>query len=121
MRDWTKGLVWVNGHNLGRYWRIGPQQTLYVPGPWLKPGHNEVLVLEYELAPEHPALSGLAEGIFDMAPGAPAATVKIGLFQRLRQGIARRVPLTQRDVGFGIAGAVIAGTIVARLFNRRRA
>src|SRR5205085_2790400 len=31
MRSWGKGVVWVNGHNLGRYWSIGPQQTLYVP------------------------------------------------------------------------------------------
>jgi beta-galactosidase len=46
MRSWGKGIVFVNGHNLGRYWRIGPQQTLYLPGCWLRQGHNEVLVLE---------------------------------------------------------------------------
>lgn len=46
MHGWGKGLVFVNGHNLGRYWRIGPQQTLYLPGCWLRPGQNEVLVLE---------------------------------------------------------------------------
>ena len=44
MRPWGKGFVWVNGHNLGRYWNIGPQQTMYVPGPWLKPGKNEKIV-----------------------------------------------------------------------------
>ena len=46
MREWGKGCVWVNGHHLGRFWNIGPQQTLYLPGPWLKKGRNEVVVLE---------------------------------------------------------------------------
>ncbi|QGZ59134.1 beta-galactosidase [Paraburkholderia acidiphila] len=46
MRHWTKGVVWVNGHNLGRYWRIGPQQRLYCPAPWLKQGENEVLIFD---------------------------------------------------------------------------
>jgi beta-galactosidase len=44
MRSWGKGFVIINGHNLGRYWNIGPQQTIYVPGPWLRRGNNEVLV-----------------------------------------------------------------------------
>jgi beta-galactosidase len=43
---WTKGVVFVNGQNLGRYWEIGPQQTLYVPAPFLQKGENEVVVLE---------------------------------------------------------------------------
>ena len=43
---WSKGQVWVNGHALGRFWSIGPQQTLYVPGCWLKKGKNEVIVLD---------------------------------------------------------------------------
>jgi beta-galactosidase len=46
MSKWGKGVVWINGYNLGRYWSIGPQQTIYVPGEWLKPGNNEVTVLE---------------------------------------------------------------------------
>jgi beta-galactosidase len=46
MRNWGKGVVWVNGHNLGRYWSIGPQQTLYLPAEWLKKGKNEVAVFE---------------------------------------------------------------------------
>lgn len=46
MSDWGKGVVWVNGHNLGKYWSIGPQQTVYVPAEWLKTGQNEVVVLE---------------------------------------------------------------------------
>lgn len=43
---WGKGLVYVNGHGIGRIWEIGPQQTLYVPGTWLKKGENEVLVFD---------------------------------------------------------------------------
>ncbi|HEY3862637.1 MAG TPA: beta-galactosidase family protein [Verrucomicrobiae bacterium] len=46
MRGWGKGIVLVNGHNLGRYWQIGPQQTLYLPGVWLKKGRNEIVVFE---------------------------------------------------------------------------
>jgi beta-galactosidase len=44
-----KGVVWVNGFNLGWYWpTMGPQMTLYVPGPVLKPGDNDILILEVE-------------------------------------------------------------------------
>ena len=42
----TKGVIFVNGRNLGRYWDIGPQKTLYLPGPWLKLGHNEIIVFD---------------------------------------------------------------------------
>ena len=45
---WGKGVVWVNGYNLGRFWQIGPQQTLYVPGPYLKDGENELVIFETE-------------------------------------------------------------------------
>ncbi len=46
MRDWGKGCVWVNGHSVGRYWSVGPQQTLYLPGPWLRKGENEIVIFE---------------------------------------------------------------------------
>ena len=46
MEAFGKGIVYVNGHAIGRYWSIGPQQTLYVPGCWLKKGKNEVIVLD---------------------------------------------------------------------------
>lgn len=42
MKGWTKGVVFINGHNLGRYWNLGPQETLYLPAPWLRKGENEV-------------------------------------------------------------------------------
>jgi hypothetical protein len=43
-----KGVVWVNGHNLGRYWSVGPQARLYCPAPWLKAGDNEVVLLDLQ-------------------------------------------------------------------------
>jgi beta-galactosidase len=46
MSNWGKGVIWINGHNLGRYWNIGPQQTVYVPVEWLKKGANKIVVLE---------------------------------------------------------------------------
>jgi beta-galactosidase len=46
MRNWGKGIVFVNGHNLGRYWNVGPQQTLYLPGCWLKKEKNKITVFE---------------------------------------------------------------------------
>ncbi|WP_413667877.1 beta-galactosidase [Mucilaginibacter sp. Mucisp86] len=46
MKNWGKGIVFVNGINIGRYWKIGPQQTLYVPGCWLKKGANSIVVLD---------------------------------------------------------------------------
>lgn len=48
MKDWTKGVAFINGHNLGRYWELGPQETLYLPAPWLRRGNNELLVFELE-------------------------------------------------------------------------
>lgn len=41
-----KGIVWINGHNLGRYWEIGPQKRLYCPASWLKKGENEILIFD---------------------------------------------------------------------------
>lgn len=64
MQNWGKGCVWVNGHNLGRYWFVGPQQTLYVPAEWLKKGDNEVIVLEL-LKPGQTVLKGISKPILD--------------------------------------------------------
>ncbi len=47
--QWEKGVVWVNGHNLGRYWNIGPQKQLYCPAPWLKKGKNEIVIFDLHL------------------------------------------------------------------------
>ncbi|MBR7720024.1 glycoside hydrolase family 35 protein [Hymenobacter properus] len=64
LRAWGKGVVWVNGHNLGRYWSIGPQQTIYVPAEWLKKGHNDIAVLEL-LKPNQTELSFLDHAILN--------------------------------------------------------
>ncbi len=64
MRPWGKGYAWVNGHHLGRYWNIGPQQTMYVPGPWLKAGENEIVILDL-LGPGKPVVAALESPILD--------------------------------------------------------
>lgn len=46
MGHYRKGIVWINGHNLGRFWEIGPQKRLYCPAPWLRAGNNEVIVFD---------------------------------------------------------------------------
>ncbi|MGA1982915.1 MAG: beta-galactosidase [Acidobacteriaceae bacterium] len=59
-----KGAVWINGHNLGRFWNVGPQQTLYVPGPWLKTGSNEIVV--FDILPQlQESVRGLDHPILD--------------------------------------------------------
>ena len=68
MLNWSKGMVWVNGHALGRYWEIGPQQTLYLPGCWLKEGENEIIILDMA-GPVKPETEGLRQPILDMQRG----------------------------------------------------
>jgi beta-galactosidase len=51
--SYSKGIVYVNGHSLGRFWSIGPQQRLYCPAGWLKKGMNEIIVFDlHYLFPE---------------------------------------------------------------------
>jgi len=64
MSNWGKGIVWVNGHNLGKYWNIGPQQTIYLPAEWLKKGINEIIVLEM-LKPKQNELEGIENPILN--------------------------------------------------------
>lgn len=45
---WGKGCAFINGFNIGRYWKVGPQKTLYIPGPLLKLGENEIILFETE-------------------------------------------------------------------------
>ncbi len=61
---WGKGVVYVNGHALGRIWEIGPQQTLYMPGCWLKRGENEIMVFDI-VGPHKAVTEGLKEPILD--------------------------------------------------------
>lgn len=46
LSNYKKGIVWVNGHNLGRYWEIGPQHSLYCPASFLRKGPNEIVVFD---------------------------------------------------------------------------
>ncbi len=64
MRGWGKGVAWVNGRCLGRFWNIGPTQTMYAPGPWLKQGANEFLVLDL-MGPTRPVIAGLEQPILN--------------------------------------------------------
>ena len=66
--SWGKGLVYVNGHPLGRIWNIGPQQTLYTPGAWLNEGENEILVFDI-LGPYEYVSEGLNNPVLDMLQG----------------------------------------------------
>ncbi|HKO20319.1 MAG TPA: beta-galactosidase, partial [Acidobacteriaceae bacterium] len=59
-----KGVVWINGHNLGRFWSVGPQQTLYVPSVWLKHGANEIVVFDM-LPTVHETVQGFDHPILD--------------------------------------------------------
>ncbi|WP_300697565.1 beta-galactosidase [uncultured Bacteroides sp.] len=62
--SWGKGLVYVNGYAIGRIWEIGPQQTLYVPGCWLKKGENEIVVFDI-VGPKEARSEGLREPLLD--------------------------------------------------------
>ena len=65
MSAWGKGIVFVNGHNLGRYWNVGPQQTLYLPGVWLKKGLNEIIVFEQLNDQATHTIEGLVQPILE--------------------------------------------------------
>ena len=58
METWGKGIVFVNGFNLGRYWKRGPQQTLYLPGCLLKKGENKIVVFEQQNDNQQTSISG---------------------------------------------------------------
>ncbi|MFI5235570.1 MAG: beta-galactosidase, partial [Gemmatimonadales bacterium] len=62
---WGKGIVFVNGHNLGRYWEIGPQRTLYLPAPWLKKGANDLVVFEQLNDSVPGTVQGLTAAVLD--------------------------------------------------------
>lgn len=64
MRGWNKGIVFVNGFNLGRYWHVGPQQTLYLPGELLKE-NNVIEILELHYSPKYDAVRCLDHAILD--------------------------------------------------------
>jgi len=74
MRGWGKGMVWVNGHNLGRYWEIGPQQTIYLPAEWQKNGVNDIEILEL-LKPGQQKLQGIEKPILNQVVNTVDTTI----------------------------------------------
>ena len=62
--SWGKGIVWVNDHCLGRFWNIGPTQTMYLPGVWLNSGSNRVIVYDV-IGPSETELCGVKEPVMD--------------------------------------------------------
>ena len=83
MRTWGKGLVWVNGHCIGRFWEVGPQQTLYLPGCWLKKGKNEIVVLDIT-GPTLAKVEGLTKPIIDQLrrDRLPKDAIKTDIFKK---------------------------------------
>jgi len=65
IRSLGKGALWINGHPIGRFWNIGPQQTLFVPGPWLRTGANEIVVFDLAPSATTPTVAGLPTPILD--------------------------------------------------------
>lgn len=64
MQSFGKGFVFLNGHNLGKYWSEGPQQTIYIPSVWLKKGKNELVIFD-QLGSGHQQVSTIPEPILD--------------------------------------------------------
>jgi beta-galactosidase len=67
MRNWKFGVVWVNGHNLGRYWDVGGDRSLYLPSVWENRGTNRITILELGGRPKDPTLGGV-ENLIEEAP-----------------------------------------------------
>ncbi len=107
MRAWKRGMVRVNGHWIGRYWSIGPTQTMYVPGCWLKDGENEILIWDAVGLPTIPTtLVWLEEPILaEMRPDTdyfafqPRPKLAVSLTNPVYQGAFANEPLRQ-DVRF---------------------
>jgi beta-galactosidase len=67
LHGYGKGFVFLNGHNLGKYWNIGPQQTIYIPAGWLKKGTNEIVVFD-ELKGGHTKIAAMDHPVLNELP-----------------------------------------------------
>ncbi|RZL18217.1 MAG: beta-galactosidase, partial [Pedobacter sp.] len=76
-RSLDHGLLWLNGKLIGRYWSIGPQQTLYIPGAWLKKGANQIMVLELG-NPKSKTLTGRKDQVWSTQIDSTLLHSKIG-------------------------------------------
>lgn len=65
MEKFSKGIVFVNGHNLGRFWNVGPQQTLYVPGCWLQQGKNSIVIFDQLNKTPQTEVSGVTKPVLE--------------------------------------------------------
>ena len=114
MQTWGKGMVWVNGKAMGRFWKIGPQQTLFMPGCWLKKGKNEIIVLDL-LGPEKATVSGLKRPILDMLRAeAPATHRTKG--QNLNLKGEKSVAVGELTAGNGWQEVKFGKTVAGRYF-----
>lgn len=98
MTNWSKGMVWVNGHAIGRYWEIGPQQALYIPSCWLKEGVNEVIVLDMA-SPKEAVSQGFRQPVLDVLKGGSAAYAHRKLGEEL--DLSKEVPFFEGSFGIG--------------------
>ncbi len=92
LHTWGKGVVWVNDRCLARFWNIGPSQTAYLPGAWLKSGRNHVIVFDL-LGPQKASLAGLEKPVYahlrpelDFVPRGPAGLLLIEEHQPIVEG-----------------------------------
>ena len=114
MQTRGKGMVWVNGKAMGRFWKIGPQQTLFMPGCWLKRGKNEIIVLDL-LGPEKATVSGLKRPILDMLRAeAPATHRTKG--QNLNLKGEKSVAIGELTAGNGWQEVKFGKTVAGRYF-----
>ena len=103
---WGKGQVYVNGHAMGRIWSIGPQQTLYVPGCWLKKGKNEIIVLDV-VGPKEAVVWGQAEPELN----------KLQLEKSNKHNSIGDKPDLNSATPVSVSGGLPAGTVTAKPGN----
>lgn len=131
MEAFGKGQVYVNGHAIGRYWNIGPQQTLYMPGCWLKKGRNEIIVLDVvgpvggnpvvsgqkgheldKLNTGKPQVHNTPACRPDLSNAVPAATGKFTLDNGW-QGVKFASPVRGRCIALDVRSAYDGGNVVS--------
>lgn len=102
LSSWSKGIVWVNGHCLGRYWNVGPQQALYLPGCWLKKGDNEVIILDI-VGPKNAVTEGLTAPVIDQLhkENMPKDAVKMPKTEKKQPRAARQTQVIGNDAAPG--------------------
>jgi beta-galactosidase len=66
MSEWGKGIIFINGYHIGRYWNAGPQQTLYIPGVWLRKGENEIVIFEQQNDTWHSTVGTVKVPVLDL-------------------------------------------------------